>query len=276
MQYARTLHTSCTHRESYCIKYVYLYSESFYYISLTSLFIYCLCCFRHTLVLLLTCEFLPINRGTSYLNQQLFNIRLTWKKSSVSQLFTDLSKLSDWWRKISQTISVKTFDSHMSTKWNKNVELYPVFSFLLLSTCKYFERKEEKLLCERQKIDQKPSTARHDSPGRHILLLFPLCRIPFSDKLTVCWSRCLWCLKFLEPCWKTFSFFSRDALIVTVTNSLTSILAGFVIFSAIGYMSHIHNLPVENIATDGKHRARRTTRSQHCLYVKALWSGCDV
>uniref|UniRef100_A0A671WMZ4 Transporter n=1 Tax=Sparus aurata TaxID=8175 RepID=A0A671WMZ4_SPAAU len=43
----------------------------------------------------------------------------------------------------------------------------------------------------------------------------------------------------------------RDALIVTVTNSLTSILAGFVIFSAIGYMSHIHNLPVENIATDG-------------------------
>lgn len=144
MQYARTLHTSCTHRESYCIKYVYLYSESFYYISLTSLFIYCLCCFRHTLVLLLTCEFLPINRGTSYLNQQLFNIRLTWKKSSVSQLFTDLSKLSDWWRKISQTISVKTFDSHMSTKWNKNVELYPVFSFLLLSTCKYFERKRGK------------------------------------------------------------------------------------------------------------------------------------
>lgn len=136
--------------------------------------------------------------------------------------------------------------------------------------------KEEKLLCERQKIDQRPSTARHDSPGWHILLLFPLCRIPFSDKLTVCWSRCLWCLKFLELCWKTFSFFSRDALIVTVTNSLTSILAGFVIFSAIGYMSHIHNLPVENIATDGKHRARRTTRSQHCLYVKDLWSGCDV
>lgn len=114
MQYARTLHTSCTHRESYCIKYVYLYSESFYYISLTSLFIYCLCCFRHTLVLLLTCEFLPINRGTSYLIQQLFNIRLTWKKSSVSQLFTDLSKLSDWWRKISPTLSVKTFDlSHV-------------------------------------------------------------------------------------------------------------------------------------------------------------------
>eukprot|EP00064_Thunnus_orientalis_P006926 superscaffoldBa00000745_g6945 len=41
----------------------------------------------------------------------------------------------------------------------------------------------------------------------------------------------------------------RDALIVSFTNSFTSILAGFVIFSAIGYMSHIHNLPVENIST---------------------------
>ncbi|CAJ1068278.1 sodium- and chloride-dependent GABA transporter ine [Xyrichtys novacula] len=43
----------------------------------------------------------------------------------------------------------------------------------------------------------------------------------------------------------------RDALIVVCTNSFTSILAGFVIFSAIGYMAHIHNLPVDNIATDG-------------------------
>ncbi|CAN9513221.1 unnamed protein product [Ophioblennius macclurei] len=43
----------------------------------------------------------------------------------------------------------------------------------------------------------------------------------------------------------------RDALIVSLTNSFTSVLAGFVIFSAIGYMAHIHNLPVDNIATDG-------------------------
>ncbi|MEQ2179102.1 hypothetical protein GOODEAATRI_021140, partial [Goodea atripinnis] len=42
-----------------------------------------------------------------------------------------------------------------------------------------------------------------------------------------------------------------DVLIVSITNSLTSILAGLVIFSAIGYMSHKHNLPVDNIATDG-------------------------
>jgi len=45
---------------------------------------------------------------------------------------------------------------------------------------------------------------------------------------------------------------SRDTLIVALANSATSILAGFVIFSAIGYMAHIHNLPVEDIATDGK------------------------
>lgn len=37
-----------------------------------------------------------------------------------------------------------------------------------------------------------------------------------------------------------------------MANSFTSILAGFVIFSAVGYMSHIHNLPVDNIATDGE------------------------
>lgn len=48
------------------------------------------------------------------------------------------------------------------------------------------------------------------------------------------------------------SLLLRDALIVSVTNSFTSILAGFVVFSAIGYMSHIHNLPVDNISTDGK------------------------
>ncbi|KAI1900983.1 hypothetical protein AGOR_G00055460 [Albula goreensis] len=43
----------------------------------------------------------------------------------------------------------------------------------------------------------------------------------------------------------------RDTLIVSLANSATSIFAGIVIFSAIGYMAHVHNLPVDNIATDG-------------------------
>ncbi|XP_014874070.1 sodium- and chloride-dependent GABA transporter ine [Poecilia latipinna] len=44
---------------------------------------------------------------------------------------------------------------------------------------------------------------------------------------------------------------TRDVLVVSLVNSFTSILAGLVIFSAIGYMSFKHNLPVDNIATDG-------------------------
>lgn len=55
----------------------------------------------------------------------------------------------------------------------------------------------------------------------------------------------LFILSFLLP---------RDALIVTVANSFTSLLAGFVIFSAIGYMAHIHHLPVDNISTGGRYR----------------------
>lgn len=63
-------------------------------------------------------------------------------------------------------------------------------------------------------------------------------------------------------CTNIVYFFSpRDSLIVALTNSFTSILAGFVIFSAIGYMAHIHNLPVDNIATDGKHQAWKHHRT---------------
>ncbi|XP_036379971.1 sodium- and chloride-dependent GABA transporter ine [Megalops cyprinoides] len=43
----------------------------------------------------------------------------------------------------------------------------------------------------------------------------------------------------------------KDTLTIAIVNSLTSILAGFVIFSAFGYMSHLQNIPVSNIAVDG-------------------------
>ncbi|XP_028838229.1 sodium- and chloride-dependent GABA transporter ine isoform X2 [Denticeps clupeoides] len=43
----------------------------------------------------------------------------------------------------------------------------------------------------------------------------------------------------------------KDTLAIAVTNSATSILAGFVIFSAFGYMSHLQNVPVTDIAVDG-------------------------
>lgn len=44
----------------------------------------------------------------------------------------------------------------------------------------------------------------------------------------------------------------RDTLMISITNSFTSILAGFVIFSAFGYMSHLQGIPVSDLAVDGE------------------------
>lgn len=44
----------------------------------------------------------------------------------------------------------------------------------------------------------------------------------------------------------------RDTLVISIINSLTSILAGFVIFSAFGYMSHLTNIEIDKLAVDGK------------------------
>nr|XP_057932820.1 sodium- and chloride-dependent GABA transporter ine [Doryrhamphus excisus] len=43
----------------------------------------------------------------------------------------------------------------------------------------------------------------------------------------------------------------KDTLTISIVNSLTSILAGFVIFSAFGYMSHLQDVPVAHLAVDG-------------------------
>ncbi|XP_052328674.1 sodium- and chloride-dependent betaine transporter-like [Oncorhynchus keta] len=43
----------------------------------------------------------------------------------------------------------------------------------------------------------------------------------------------------------------RDAMIVTLANSATSIFAGFVMFSGIGYMAHVRHLQVEQLAVEG-------------------------
>ena len=44
----------------------------------------------------------------------------------------------------------------------------------------------------------------------------------------------------------------RDVLIVAVLNCATSIFAGFVIFSVIGFMSVSTGVPVEKVVTSGK------------------------
>ncbi|XP_058483268.1 sodium- and chloride-dependent GABA transporter ine [Solea solea] len=43
----------------------------------------------------------------------------------------------------------------------------------------------------------------------------------------------------------------KDTLTICIINSLTSILAGFVIFSAFGYMSYLQGIPVSDLAVDG-------------------------
>ncbi|XP_029956327.1 sodium- and chloride-dependent GABA transporter ine [Salarias fasciatus] len=43
----------------------------------------------------------------------------------------------------------------------------------------------------------------------------------------------------------------KDTLTIAIINSLTSILAGFVIFSAFGYMSHLQRVDVDKLAVDG-------------------------
>ncbi|XP_033505661.2 sodium- and chloride-dependent GABA transporter ine [Epinephelus lanceolatus] len=43
----------------------------------------------------------------------------------------------------------------------------------------------------------------------------------------------------------------KDTMTIAIINSLTSILAGFVIFSAFGYMSYLQGIPVSDLAVDG-------------------------
>ncbi|XP_075876282.1 sodium- and chloride-dependent GABA transporter 1-like [Nelusetta ayraudi] len=43
----------------------------------------------------------------------------------------------------------------------------------------------------------------------------------------------------------------RDALTISIVNSLTSIFGGFVVFSAIGYMSFLQSVPISELAVDG-------------------------
>lgn len=58
--------------------------------------------------------------------------------------------------------------------------------------------------------------------------------------------------------WLLVCFLFRDTLIVTCTNSATSIFAGFVIFSVIGFMANELKVNIEAVADQG---------SVHCCFI---------
>lgn len=45
--------------------------------------------------------------------------------------------------------------------------------------------------------------------------------------------------------------FCRDSIAVPILNCGTSIFAGFVVFSVLGFMSHKTGLPISMVATEG-------------------------
>nr|CAI5847620.1 unnamed protein product [Callosobruchus analis] len=45
--------------------------------------------------------------------------------------------------------------------------------------------------------------------------------------------------------------FSRDSIIIPIVNCGTSILAGFVVFSVIGFMAHETGMPISTVVTGG-------------------------
>lgn len=43
----------------------------------------------------------------------------------------------------------------------------------------------------------------------------------------------------------------RDAYLAIMCNSITSFLSGFVIFTVLGYMSHVSGRQIQHVATEG-------------------------
>lgn len=47
--------------------------------------------------------------------------------------------------------------------------------------------------------------------------------------------------------------FVRDAFCLSALSSVTSLIAGIIVFAAIGHTALVHDLPIDRTATDGNH-----------------------
>ena len=66
-------------------------------------------------------------------------------------------------------------------------------------------------------------------------------------------------------------FFRRDSLLIAVMNSVTSILAGFAIFSIVGYMAHETGQNVDSVVSQGIELIRKLTAvTRHVCICREL------
>lgn len=49
---------------------------------------------------------------------------------------------------------------------------------------------------------------------------------------------------------RLFFFLTRDAIVTSLVNCLTSFVSGFVIFTVLGYMAEMRKVEVEDVARD--------------------------
>ena len=48
-----------------------------------------------------------------------------------------------------------------------------------------------------------------------------------------------------------YIYFYRDAILIPLINSFTSIYAGFAVFAVLGFIAHIKNVDVADVADEG-------------------------